>query len=99
MKINLDLGTVALLGLGGYLLYRLTTGERPAILRPVQPDALGAAGAWLDWNLGTWDFRDWDFSLGGGIEPYGRREADEIAAVAERINQQTGWNSGSMGSL
>lgn len=96
MRINLE--TLALVGVVGYLVWRWQRLELPD---PHYDEAAQGAfwnsslGGLAEAGAGAWySLTDWQ-----AAEPYSAREAAEVQAVADNLNKDMGWNSGSLGSL
>lgn len=83
---------LAAAGVGVYLLTRKGSGHT------MDPD-LWAVSLWG--RAGLSEQSQWYLEqfLGMGYEPEAAQRAAQVAEVADRINEQTGWNSGGLRSL
>jgi len=94
MKIKANLNTLLFLGTAGFIYWKW---RQAGLGQGVSDEMMGYVGEqvrppiWNDWFGSHGD--SWD------VNPFSDEQAARAEAEADRINEQLGWNSGSLGSL
>lgn len=96
--MKIDVTTVALVGVVGYLVWKWRTLELPdpqydeaaqAVFWGSSFGDMAEAGANAWWSLTDW----------ASVEKYSQSEAEQADQVARNLNNRLGWGTGSLGSL
>ncbi|MDI5984892.1 hypothetical protein QLQ85_08820 [Halomonas sp. M4R5S39] len=89
MRINVDLTAVLVIAAGGWLWWQWRQGAFTS-LGPPSDELMQYRGQQV--RPALWE--NWNWTLGGGIEPYSAQEAAEIQRVADTLNNDVGYTPG-----